>query len=77
MKTAQTQFTLVIISIIALAFMMGYTRPAAEEPKPYLIVYANGHEKMEKEVEQKLSEGWRCQGGVVPTGQSYVQALVK
>ena len=76
MKNQITQFSLVIIAFVALMFLMSYARPAAEEPKQYIVVI-NTKDKAEKEVNQKLSEGWHLQGGASTTGAAVVQAMVK
>ncbi|MDB5282399.1 MAG: hypothetical protein JWO06_1474 [Bacteroidota bacterium] len=72
MKNPLTQFSIAIIAFIALTFLMSYTRPSAEEPKQYILVHGG-----EKEVNQKLSEGWHLQGGVSYRGNFPEQAMVK
>ena len=66
MKNSINQVSLFIIAFIALSLLMSYTRPAAEEPKQYIVVKATGFatDKFEQEVNQKLSEGWHLQGGM-------------
>ena len=77
MKNLITQFSLVIIAFIALFFLMSYTRPAADEPKQYIILVggpsAKQIEGLEYVVNQKLAEGWRLQGGISPIGQAMVK----
>ncbi len=82
MKNLVAQFTLTVVAVIALTFIMGYTRPAAEEPKEYVVVFNRSSidrpEKFEEIVKQKLSEGWHLQGG--PTwnyGSGYCQAMTR
>ena len=82
MKNQISQFLLVIIAFVAITFLMSYTRPAAEEPKQYIVVsgsLAGTKDKeranFEKAVSDKLAEGWRLQGGVC--GYPYTQAMVK
>ena len=85
MKNPIPQFSIVIIALIAFTFLMGYTRPAAEEPKQYIVVHGTGgtpskvKETFEKGISDKLAEGWRLQGGVSYSnvGALYAQAMVK
>jgi hypothetical protein len=70
MKNSITQFSLAIIAFVALSLLMSYTRPAADEPKQYIVVEI-------KEVNQKLQEGWHLQGGVSFRGNFSAQAMVK
>lgn len=82
MKNSITQFSLVIIAFVALTLLMSYTRPAADEPKQYTAIVVNaglpaGGEKLAKEVNQKISEGWHPQGGVALAGGFLLQAMVK
>jgi hypothetical protein len=82
MKNSLIQFSLVLTVFIGMAFLMSYTRPAGEEPKEYTIVYSNAvgktaEEKFGQLVTQKISEGWKCQGGVSLASNYYVQAMVK
>ena len=80
MKNSITQFSLVIIAFVALSLLMSYTRPAANGPKEYIILSArwtkNG-EDLEKEVNQKLAEGWSPQGGMTPLGGLITQTMVR
>jgi hypothetical protein len=78
MKNSITQFSLVIISVVALTFLLSYARPTADEPKQYMVV-AQGikQDKFEAEVNQKLTEGWRLQGGVNVVSGIYYQAMTK
>ncbi len=81
MKNLIQQFSVAIISLVVFTLIMSYTRPAAEEPKQYIVVHASigpdrNTEKFEAEINQKLAEGWHLQGGF--TGQPYFgQAMVK
>ena len=77
MKNPVTQFSLLIIAFVSLTFLMGYTKPSAEEPKDYVIVLDRTHTGLEKQVNQKLSEGWHLQGGVGVYGQDHYQAMAK
>jgi hypothetical protein len=83
MKNQFTQFSIAIIAFVMLAFLMSYTRPAADEPKQYIIVYGSGatfegqNESFQKAVNQKLSEGWHLQGGVTTNQLTRFQAMVK
>ena len=80
MKTPIAQVSLFILAFVALSLLMSYTRPASEEPKEYIVVRVQGDpEKFAKGVNEKLSEGWRVQGGVaiIPGNGMYMQALVK
>ena len=84
MKDSIRQFTLVIIAVLALSSLMGFARPAADEPKQYMIVSSFGVstpgkqiEKLEANVKDKIAEGWRPQGGVGVTNGGLVQAMVK
>lgn len=76
MKNPILQFSLIIIAFISLTFLMAYTRPSAEEPKQYIVVNGGSKGGFEKEVNQKLSEGWHLQGGVNNSTGLY-QAMVK
>jgi hypothetical protein len=82
MKNQITQFSFIIIAFIALTFLMSYTRPVADEPKEYIVII-NGDEnglhanKFDAEINQKLTEGWRPQGGVCMYGSIKLQAMVK
>ena len=82
MKNSITQLSILLIAFTALTFLMSYTRPAEETPKEYMLVYQHGGftslDKFEKEVNQKISEGWHLQGGVAMlTGGTPFQAMVK
>jgi hypothetical protein len=77
MKNLVPQLSIVIIAIVALTLLMGYSRPSAAQPSQYIVVVGqNGNEVMslQTEVNQKLSEGWVLQGGV---GYGFTQAMVK
>ena len=80
MKNSIIQLSIVLISLVALTFLMSYTRPAEEAPKEYMLVYQHGGisnlDKFEKEVNQKIAEGWRLQGGVAMNGVPF-QAMVR
>ena len=77
MKNPIVQFSIVVIAFVALAFVMGYTKPMAEEqPKHYIVVRGMAAD-FEGQVDQKLSEGWRPQGGVTLYGHEHLQAMVK
>ena len=83
MKNIITQASLVIIALFCLHSLMGYTRPAiADEPKQYMIVFSKASsftnkDKLEEDVNKKISEGWRPQGGVVLAGNGFMQPMVK
>jgi hypothetical protein len=82
MKNPITQFVLVLIAFVALTFLMSYTKPAADEPKQYTILFANGTaqtmaDKLSVQVNQKITEGWHPQGGVAQSGGTLMQAMVK
>ena len=78
MKNSIIQVSLFVIAFVALSLLMSYTRPAAEEPKQYMVVHAYSEpEMLAKEVNQKILEGWRPQGGVAQAGGSFTQAMVK
>jgi hypothetical protein len=82
MKNSMAQVSLFVIAFVALSLLMSYTRPAAEEPKQYIVVTDNGggaphSEKFEAQVNQKLAEGWHLQGGVCMVGPFHIQAMVK
>ena len=72
MKNFIPQMSFAIIAFIGLTALMSYTKPSGEEVKQYIIVHGG-----EKEVNQKLSEGWRLQGGVSYRGNFPEQAMVK
>ena len=81
MKKQITQFALVVVAFIGLTFLMAYTKPAADEPKQYIVVKAPGasSDKFEAAVNEKLAAGWHLQGGVSTYGTVpiYIQAMVK
>ena len=82
MKNPITQFSLVIIAFVGLTLLLGYTRPAAEEAKAYMVViddgsYVSNTQKFEAKVNQKLAEGWHLQGGVSTSNGFHLQAMVK
>ena len=77
MKNLIPQFSLAVVALFILTFLMSYTRPAIEEPKQYIVVFDRGHDKPEAKVNEKLAEGWHLQGGVALYGMDYVQALAK
>lgn len=79
MKNLVAQFTLTVVALIALTFIMGYTRPAAEQPKEYMIIECKQGTKPEEfseMVKQKMTEGWQPVGGVT-YNYAYKQAMVK
>jgi len=80
MKQLQ-QLALIVIAVIGLFLIMSYTRPAADEPKEYIVVHVlvlNGKTaEFEKEVNNKIGEGWHPIGGVAQGNGSYSQAMVK
>ena len=44
----------------------------------YIIIKVmNDKDKLEKEVNMKLQEGWKCQGGVAIRDTLYCQAMIK
>lgn len=82
MKNSLTQFSIVVTLFIGMALLMSYTRPAGDEPKEYIVVYSGAvgktaEEKFGQLVTQKISEGWKCQGGISLASNYYVQAMVK
>jgi len=83
-KHSITQFSLPIIAFVAITFLMSYARPVAEEPEQYPVVFDlsrdnDNPEKFEQKVAQKLTEGWRLQGGMRVNGTAggKFQAMVK
>jgi hypothetical protein len=83
MKRSITRFSVVLTIVIALGLLMSFARPQADDAKQYIIITSrpvyksDAKEDFEKEVSQKLSEGWRLQGGVSANGSSFTQALMK
>ena len=84
MKNTITTFALVLAAFVAVNLLMSFAKPVAapDEPKQYIVVQASydrdAVQKLEKEVNQKLSEGWHLQGGMVyGSGPSYFQAMTK
>jgi hypothetical protein len=84
MKDSIKQFTLVIFAVVALSSIMGFAHPAADEPKQYILVIVTGimtpakmQEKLEKDVNAKIAEGWHLQGGIAVSGGGLLQAMVK
>lgn len=77
MKNQIAQFSVTLIALVALFFLMAYTKPATDEPKQYIIVKSTNQEKFEQDVTQKLSEGWRLQGGVSAYSSGGSQAMIK
>jgi len=71
------QLSVVLIAIIALTLLMSYTKPAADEPKQYILVWKLDRDKLESAVNEKLAEGWHLQGGVATSNGPYFQAMVK
>ncbi len=82
MKNQIAQLSILLLAFVALTLLMSYTRPAAEEPKQYILVHERGsgglpYEELEKQVNQKLAEGWHIQGGVATDQAVLMQAMVK
>lgn len=82
MKNSFIRISVIVTVFVGMAFLMSYTRPAADEPKEYVLVYGNAigktaEDKFGQLVTQKIAEGWKCQGGVTMTSQYYIQAMVK
>ena len=82
MKKSFIRISVIVTVFVGMAFLMSYTRPSSEEPKEYMVVYGNAvgktaEEKFGQQVTQKISEGWKCQGGVSMASNYYVQAMVK
>ena len=81
MKNLSIQLSVVLIAFVALTFLMSYARPAEEAPKEYMVVHQQGgissFERFEKEVNQKIAEGWHLQGGVAMNNGVPYQPMVK
>ena len=82
MKNYVTQLSLIVIAVVGLSLLMQYARPVDEQPKEYVVIYSEiqfgpKFDKFEAEVNKKLSEGWRTQGGVAVQGRGLMQAMVK
>jgi hypothetical protein len=79
MKNQITQFSLVLIAFVGMAFLMSYTRPAADEPKQYILVRSVGdsEDNFATLVNKKISEGWHLQGGTSQMKNGFCQAMVK
>lgn len=83
MKNLITQLSLVIIGFVALSLLMSYTRPAADGPKQYMVAVTAGGpatslaEKLAADVNAKLAEGWRPQGGAALSTGAMTQTMVK
>jgi hypothetical protein len=82
MKNSIPQLAIVLFAFTALTFLVSYTRPAADEPKQYMVLLGHtdikdGRSKFEAEVNQKLSEGWHLQGGTSIGINCYTQAIAK
>ena len=57
MKNKITQFSLVIIALVALTLLMSYTRPASDERKQYIIVTKDNLADLQTAVDEKPAEG--------------------
>ena len=83
MKNQITQAAQIIIAIFCLHSLMGYTKPAeADKPKQYIVVFSKtsnvtNPEKLVADVNQKISEGWIPQGGIIFSGNGFLQPMVK
>jgi hypothetical protein len=83
MKKSISQFTLAVAAVIGVALLMSFAKPAADEPKQYMLItsrpaYKDGaKEDFEKEISRKMAEGWKPQGGMAPLGSTFYQAMVK
>jgi hypothetical protein len=82
MKKFIPQFSFSVIALIALFFLMGYTKPMPEE-KQYVVISAPesaGTGSFESIINKRLSEGWHTQGGIfveASRGGVLMQAMVK
>lgn len=71
---------LAFMAFVLLSFIMGFAKPAPEQPKRYIVITARGMspDKFQEEVEQKLSEGWHLEGGAAGGGSAaFMQAMSK
>ncbi len=80
MKNKITNFALVLTAFVTINLLMSFAKPVAapDEPKQYIVIQENPHEKDKfvEEVNQKLAAGWHLQGGVAFNG-GYYQAMAK
>jgi|GEM_PF-1849610 hypothetical protein len=86
MKNSVLQSGIILFAFVALTFLVSYTRPEGgngSEAKQYTVISGNmnakgGKDKFEADINQKLAEGWRLQGGIcVENLYSYHQAIAK
>ena len=79
MKSSITQFSLAIIAFVSLSLLMSYTRPAADEPKQYILVRSgvDNEDAFATTINKKLADGWHLQGGTSQIKNGYCQAMVK
>lgn len=79
MKNSITRFSLVVIAFVALCLLMSYTRPAADEPKQYILVRSMGdnEDNFATLVNKKIADGWHLQGGTSQMKNGFCQAMVK
>jgi hypothetical protein len=83
MKESAKQIAMVIICVLTLYSLMGFAHPAADEPKQYMIIRADGglssklQQALTENVNAKIAEGWRPQGGLAQTNGGLMQAMVK
>jgi hypothetical protein len=77
MKNSATQFMFAFMAFVLLSFIMGFAKPAPEQPKRYIIVKAVSTEKIQQDVDQNLLEGWHCEGGVSAQNGALLQAMSK
>lgn len=82
MKNSILHLTVILFAFASLTFLVSYTRPSADEAKQYIVVLGHtdikdGRVKFETEVNQKISEGWRLQGGTSIGINCYTQAMIK
>ena len=82
MKNSITQVSLFIIAFVALSFLMSYARPAAEEPKQYMLVGQpmigkDWRGKLEAQVNEKIAAGWHPQGGLTFLDGQVEQPMAK
>ena len=77
MKNSLTQFALMLVTLAAFTFLMGYTRPAPQEAAQYIVVSDYPESKFQAKINQKIGEGWRLQGGISADRGMFLQAMVK